>query len=287
MRKGGSASGRDNAYNTAMNPAVLSLAAIVLYLFAACTLAVRVLRERAAAQPRTELYFIIAAAAVVIHGFVLYENVFTPQGLNVSVFNTASLVGWLVAILLLAVSAMRPVYTLLATLLPLSALALALEWLLGGAHVRALHGPKGIDLHVALSLVAYSVLTIAAFQAVLIAIADRQLRKRQPLTIMRALPPLAVMEALLFQLLAVGLLLLSLGLLSGFLFVQDLFAQHLVHKTVLSLLAWLVFALLLWGRRLRGWRGRTAVRYTLGGFFLLALGFFGSEVVLQLILKRV
>jgi ABC-type uncharacterized transport system permease subunit len=147
--------------------------------------------------------------------------------------------------------------------------------------------PKGIDLHIALSLVAYSVLMIAAFQAVLIAIADRQLRRKRPLRIMRLLPPLATMEVLLFQLLTVGLFLLTLGLLSGFMFVHDLFAQHLVHKTVLSLLAWLVFAVLLWGRYLRGWRGRIAVRYTLAGFLLLAVGFFGSEVVLQLILKRV
>ena len=95
------------------------------------------------------------------------------------------------------------------------------------------------------------------------------------------------METLLFQLLAIGLFLLSLGLISGFMFVQDLFAQHLVHKTVLSVLAWLVFAVLLWGRRYRGWRGRTAVRYTLAGFVLLMLAFFGSAVVLQLVLHRV
>ena len=104
---------------------------------------------------------------------------------------------------------------------------------------------------------------------------------------LRILPPLAAMESLLFQLLAGGLFLLSLGLISGFMFVENLMAQHLVHKTVLSLLAWCVFALLLWGRHQRGWRGRIAVNYTLGGFALLALAFFGSEFVLQLILHRV
>ena len=70
-------------------------------------------------------------------------------------------------------------------------------------------------------------------------------------------------------------------------FIHDLFAQHLVHKTVLSLLAWVIFAILLWGRWSRGWRGRKAIRWTLGGFFTLMLAYFGTKLVLELILHRV
>jgi len=94
------------------------------------------------------------------------------------------------------------------------------------------------------------------------------------------------MEHFLFQLIAAGFALLTLALFTGLIFVQNLFAQHLVHKTVLSLLAWLVFAVLLWGRWRFGWRGRTAIRWTLGGFASLMLAYFGSKLVLELILGR-
>jgi ABC-type uncharacterized transport system permease subunit len=110
-----------------------------------------------------------------------------------------------------------------------------------------------------------------------------RLRHHRPGGLLRALPPLAVMETLLFQTLGLGFALLSLALFSGLIFIQDMFAQHLAHKTVLSIFAWLVFAVLLWGRWRFGWRGRTAIRWTLGGFALLVLAYFGSKFVLELI----
>ncbi|MDP4917088.1 MAG: cytochrome c biogenesis protein CcsA, partial [Haliea sp.] len=64
------------------------------------------------------------------------------------------------------------------------------------------------------------------------------------------------------------------------------FAQHLVHKTVLTLIAWVVYSTLLWGRYQLGWRSQTAVRFTLGGFIVLMLAFLGSKLVLELVLQR-
>jgi ABC-type uncharacterized transport system permease subunit len=101
------------------------------------------------------------------------------------------------------------------------------------------------------------------------------------------MPPLQTMEALLFQIIAVGELLLSVALLSGFVYLEDIFAQHLMHKTVLSIFAWLVFAVLLWGRWRLGWRGKLAIRWTLAGFVALMLAYFGSKFVLELVLQRV
>jgi ABC-type uncharacterized transport system permease subunit len=92
---------------------------------------------------------------------------------------------------------------------------------------------------------------------------------------------------LLFQLIGAGFVLLSLTLLTGALFVEDLFGQHLVHKTVLSFAAWVVFGALLFGRWRYGWRGRRAVRLTLIGMLVLLLAFFGSKFVLEIVLKRV
>ena len=83
-----------------------------------------------------------------------------------------------------------------------------------------------------------------------------------------------------------GFALLTLALLSGFAFLEDMFAQHLVHKTVLSTLAWLMFGGLLIGRLRYGWRGKTAIVWTLSGFAVLILAYFGSKMVLELILQR-
>ena len=102
---------------------------------------------------------------------------------------------------------------------------------------------------------------------------------------LRALPPLGDMERLLFQLLGLGFSALTLALLSGMLFLGDLFAPHLLEKTALSIAAWLVIGTLLIGRRRAGWRAQTAVRWTLTGFGLLALGYLGSKFVLEFLLR--
>jgi ABC-type uncharacterized transport system permease subunit len=112
------------------------------------------------------------------------------------------------------------------------------------------------------------------------------LRVRQPAGFVRSLPPLETMESLPFQMIAAGFVLLTLALLSGFAFLEDMFAQHLVHKTVLSCLGWLVFGGLLLGRFRYGWRGRTAIIWTLSGFVILILAYFGSKAVIELILQR-
>ena len=130
------------------------------------------------------------------------------------------------------------------------------------------------------------VLTLAAAQSALLAAQDHQLKHRHTRGLVQILPPLQLMETMLFELLWVGEILLSIAILSGFVFLDDIFAQQLVHKTVLTLGAWLLIAVLLWGHYALGWRSKTAVRLTLSGFALLVLAFFGTKLVLELILQR-
>jgi ABC-type uncharacterized transport system permease subunit len=139
-------------------------------------------------------------------------------------------------------------------------------------------------MHILISVISYSLLTLAALQAILLAIQNQQLRNRHPGGFVRAMPPLETMECLLFRLIGIGFLLLSISLLSAVPYTQNLVEQHLIHKTVLSITAWVVFAILLWGRWRFGWRGRTAIRWTLGGFAVLMLAYFGSKLVLELII---
>lgn len=152
-------------------------------------------------------------------------------------------------------------------------------------HVLSHYSP-GLSTHIALAILAYSLLAIAALQALLLAYQDYHLHSRHPGRIMGAMPPLQTMENLLFQVIALGVLVLSLAIVSGMVFLEDMFAQHVAHKTILSIAAWLIFVTLLWGRWRFGWRGRIAIRWSLIGFMFLMLAFFGTKVVFEFVLNR-
>jgi ABC-type uncharacterized transport system permease subunit len=189
------------------------------------------------------------------------------------------------AVVLLTVALFYPVEALATVLLPGAALSLLLALLFPSARTIPSDTPVGLDLHIALAIVAYSLVAIASLQAIFLGLAEYKLRHHHP--IMRFLPPLRTMEVILFQITGIAFALLTLSLLLGLPYTRDVMAQHLVHKIVFSSLAWVVFAVLLWGRWRYGWRGQVAVRYVVVGTLLLALAFFGSNIVLELILNRV
>jgi ABC-type uncharacterized transport system permease subunit len=271
---------------TSQSP-LLGIFAIILYLTTSSLLTVRLVRGPDTAHIDRFWIMIFGFSAVILHASVLYPSLFTPSGLNLGLSNAASLVGFLTALLLLLASTYKPVENLGIPLLPLAALTIGLMFVYP-AHliIGREESSWQLDSHILLSVLAYSVLGMAALQAILLAIQDHHLHNRQPGGFIRSLPPLQTMEEMLFQMIGIGFVLLSLALVTGVLFLEDIFAQHLVHKTVLSIAAWTVFAVLLWGRRRFGWRGRVAIRWTIGGFVFLMLAYFGTKVVLELILKR-
>ncbi len=265
---------------------LLPLTAALLYLSSAFVLGWRAQRlAHGAAAARTPP-LLLALGAVLIHGVALWQGILTGGSVDLGLFHALSLSSLIVVVLLLATTTRLPVENLGILLLPLAALVLLFEWSIPATRTLGADTPWQVDLHVVLSLLAWSLLALAAVQALLLAWQERRLRARHAGGLLRALPPLATMETLLFQMIGTGFVLLSAALLAGLLFIDDLFAQHLVHKTVLSLVAWGVFATLLYGRRRHGWRGRMAVRWTLAGFLILALAWLGSKLVLELILQR-
>lgn len=203
-----------------------------------------------------------------------------------SFFSTGSLIAMIVALLLLIAAINKPVENLGLVVFPIAALMLGLALNFDNpSHSLQVHNWQ-MTTHILTSIIAFSLLNIAAVQAILLAIQDQQLKSHPPKRFIQSLPPLQTMETLLFQMLGVGVFFLSISLISGFVFVENLFAQHLVHKTVLSILAWLIFSALLLGRSRYGWRGQLAIQWTLIGFVSLLLAYFGSKLVLELILHR-
>jgi ABC-type uncharacterized transport system permease subunit len=264
----------------------ISLLAMFTYLVATALLGRRLMRAAqgvAVAKPRTLLP---GVAAALLHGIVSYHSLFGHGALNLGFFNALSLVAWIMVVLMLIVALDRPVESVGILLYPLAAVTVTLDGLFRAPQVLG-HVWWGLDAHIVISLLAYSVLSVASLQAILLAVQHHHLRNKHPGGLVRALPPLQIMETLLFQMITVGFVLLSLALITGLFFLHDIFDQHLVHKTVLSIIAWVVFAVLLWGRWRFGWRGPVAIRWTLGGIFSLMLAYFGTKLVLDLILHRV
>jgi ABC-type uncharacterized transport system permease subunit len=209
------------------------------------------------------------------------------NGFNFGFFNAVSLIGWLVAMIVLISSLFRPLENLLLLLFPIAALSILLELFIPDTRIMSDDLSIGLRIHILLSICAYSLLMISAVQAVMLAVQERLIKKKHAAKIINTLPPLQVMEELLIQIIVIGFFTLSLSLASGMMFIDDLFAQHLIHKTVLSILAWVIYCILLWGRWSAGWRGKRIIRWTLGGFTALLLAYVGSKFVLEVILQRV
>lgn len=259
---------------------VLNLVAVVLYLAAAGILARPLLRQ---GRPAGRSPLILGAGAVLLHAGILLGM--HRGALDLHFFAALSLVACVASALTLLFSLSRPVATLGIVVFPLSAVLLAVDGFLAPPTT-----PQPMDwqikLHVTVALLAFGVLSIAAVVAIGLAVQERGLRHRQFGPWLRALPPLTLTETLLFQLIRAGFALLTLTLITGALFVDNLFGQHLVHKTILSIIAWMIFGALLYGRWRHGWRGKRAVNLTLWGMALLLLAFFGTKAVLELILHR-
>jgi len=270
----------------AMSHFTIALVAILLYLAAGGLIALRLFRRESIGAGGRWLALGLGFAGLALHTWLLYEAIFSQPGLNLAFFNALALTSWTVVTLLLVSSLTKPVENLGILLLPLAALTLFLEARYPSIDFMRQAAGWDIKVHVLLSMLAYSLLTLASVQAILLAVQDQHLRSRRPGGFVRALPPLQTMESLLFEMIGAGFVLLTLALASGFAFLEDMFAQHLVHKTVLSTLGWLVFGGLLIGRLRYGWRGRTAIIWTLSGFVILILAYFGSKAVLELILHR-
>jgi ABC-type uncharacterized transport system permease subunit len=264
-------------------PELMPAIIVVSYFAATAMLLFSVRRER---PPLRRLSVLLTTAAALLH-LLQQAGVWLGPAAAISILNVFSLCALATVLLLLGslVSA-RPLFDAGLLALPLAGLAVLLEWLTQAPTTVPATAAPSVAVHVFSSVIAFGVLSVAGVYALLASLIDRFLRAHHLNRLVRSLPPLEVLEGLLFQLILAGFILLTISLATGLIFVEELFAQHLAHKTVLSILAWLVFGTLLWGRRFRGWRGRLAVRLTLAGVALLLLSYFGSKLVLEVVLGR-
>jgi ABC-type uncharacterized transport system permease subunit len=259
------------------------VAAPALYVLAALVLAVGLHRNLSALRIGGLL---LAVIGVLAHAAASLNEMQAIGGFPADFFSALSVVSLVIVAVLLLAALRFPLTEILPVALPGAALMILLKITLGPIPEPLQVDSAVIELHVISSLLAYSLLSIAALNAMFIAVQHNLLHRHRNPALLDLLPPLATLEVLLFQLITGGWLLLTVSLASGLLFVDNLFAQHLVHKTALSLLAWLIFGGLLIGRWRYGWRGMRVVRLCLIGMAMLVLAYFGSKAVLELLLDR-
>jgi ABC-type uncharacterized transport system permease subunit len=262
-----------------MFPTIASVFASVLY----CISAFLIFKQLGDQSQQRWIPLVLALAAMLLHAIVLNFLIYQPSGLNLEFFVSFSLISWLISVQILLSCIFRRIESLGIVVFPMSGLAIVLA-LIDFTDPLIISGNNALQGHIMISVIAYSLIMLGAIQAVLLAYQDHSIRSHQPGGLIRFLPPLHDMETLLFQFLSFGFVGLSASLVSGFIFLEDIFAQHLVHKTVLSIIAWIILGTLLVGRYQFGWRGKIAIRWSVSAFTLLMLAYFGSKLVLEFIL---
>jgi|SRR5688572_19491420 len=243
----------------------------------------------AAAGSEVRIESFLVPIALVLHGMLVYRGILTPEGLDLGVANAISLIVWLtVLIYWLAGLAFPGLAAILGLMAPVALVAVLFQAAVPTHHYVTYAGNPLFTLHFAIAMLAYSLFIVATVHAVVMLFEEKWLHRGVLPPFMRTLPPLLEMEALLFRILLGAFVLLTLTVVSGVFFSEQLFGKPLRfnHKTVFGILSWLVFGGLLVGHYWRGWRGRTAVHWTLAGFTMLLLAYVGSKVVLELVLKR-
>ncbi len=243
-----------------------------------------------AAEPESRRGLEHAALLVpfALHTWLLSGSMFGVAGLYLGVGNALSLILWLTVLIYGLGSLFYRLDGLHALVMPAAAVAVLLPVVFPSAHALANTETLAFKAHLLISMAAYSLFTIASLHVMLMAIIERRLHAGTLPPALANMPPLLTMETLLFRIIAAGFVLLTLTIASGVLFSEELFGKpaRFSHKTVFGALSWLIFGALLGGRMIYGWRGRTAVRWTLAGFLTLVLAYIGSKFVLEVILGR-
>jgi ABC-type uncharacterized transport system permease subunit len=259
---------------------LLAITLFLLYIASAWVLL------RSVSQPRLEpVAWILIVLAIVGHSDAIMRMMRIHGPFSIGLLEAISLLAWTVAVLAALISIDRQNRAQGGILMASAAFGAAVTGAGAGAPEAATSGWE-LTAHILLSMGAAALLFAAAVTALLLVFLDRRLRTRRLADLPSVLPPIDTLEKVMFRLIAAGFGLLTLALFTGFVFVTNLFTQNLVQKTALSLLAWALFGVLLIGRVRFGWRGRSAVQWTLCGFGVLAVAYFGVKFVLEDMLGR-
>ncbi|WP_130831271.1 cytochrome C assembly family protein [[Erwinia] mediterraneensis] len=226
-----------------------------------------------------------ACVALASHAVALQQRIFAiDSGQNLSLLNIGSLVSLLICAIMTIVASRNRGWLLLPIVYSFALINLAFATFVPNAFITHLETTPGMMIHIGLSLFAYATLIIAALYALQLAWIDYQLKNKK-LVFTQDMPPLLSIERKMFHITQVGVVLLTLVLFTGLFYMQNLFSAENMDKAVLSIAAWIVYLVLLWGHYRQGWRGRRVVWFNCGGALLLTMAYFGSRVLQHLLIN--
>ncbi|AIW19909.1 inner membrane protein YpjD [Vibrio coralliilyticus] len=261
---------------------LIAVAAAILYFLAIATIVPGLVHQTGI---RAKTVLIGAFLALAFHAWLLSDLIIEGSGQNLSILNVASLISFIISLVLSLAMLRTRLWFLLPVVYSFAAINLSAAAFLPSTFITHLEQDPKLLIHISLALFSYSTLTIGALYALQLAWLDHKLKTKKALVINPNLPPLLMVERQLFKIILVGNLLLTGTLLTGFIFVQDMFAQGKAHKGILSFIAWVVYSILLWGHYQKGWRGRKVTWFAVAGATLLTLAYFGSRFVREIILN--
>ncbi len=229
------------------------------------------------------------AIALIAQGIGLYEGLFATGTLRFSFSLAVSLMLWLAVLIYWLESFQSRMDGMQPLVLPLAAISSILPALFPQTHEIGHANAFGFKVHFLAAMLAYSLFTLSALHALFMGFVEQRLHRRAINRHQASLPSILAMEALLFRMIGVAFVLLTVTLISGLFFSEQIFGKALVfdHKTLFAFASWMIFAALLFGRHNYGWRGRIALRWTLAGFLLLILAYIGSRFVSEVLLGRI
>lgn len=254
---------------------------LLLYIGAAVCSGMQLFNKHA---HRKTLPRVLAFAAVAVHLYILSNGIFVEPGQNMSMTNVASLIAWIIAISMTLAALSIPNVLLLPVVYGFSALVVLLTIVIPDTYIMQIQVEPILVIHITLALFAYGCLVIALLYALQLAYISNKLKQKQASLLHSSLPPLMAVEHVFFKLLLVGNLLLTASLLSGFLFLENMFAKEQAHKTVFSIIAWIIFCFVLVGHHRWGLRGKPVISATIIGTLLLTLAYFGSRFVREVLI---
>lgn len=259
---------------------VFALIALVAYSFSLALIVPGQLRKNGGWR---RFALIFALAALLCHATALWGRIVdTDGGQNLSLLNVGSLVSLVICCVMTLVASRNRGWVLLPIVYAFALINLALASFMPNEYITHLEKTPGMMVHIGLSLFAYATLIIAALYALQLAWIDYQLKHKR-LTFSSEMPPLMSIERKMFHITQVGVVLLTLTLCTGLFYLKNLFTLENLDKAVLSILAWFVYVILLWGHYHGGWRGRRVVWFNCAGALLLTLAYFGSRILQHLL----
>lgn len=261
---------------------LISIITSLLYIVAVGAISTRLFHKEG---PLVKVASYCIFIALVTHLASVYAAIATVDGQNLSILNVASLIAWLITCVVSITSVKQKQWFLLPLVAGFSAIVILANIFVPRSAIMHIELNPSLLVHISLALFAYGSLCIASLYALQSAFINNRLKHKSSMLLHSSLPPLMEVEQNLFKLLLFGTILLTLSLFSGFVFLEDMFAQRQVHKTILSLIAWFIFAGTLIAHSKFGSRGKSVVIATFTGTALLTLAYFGSRIVKEVLLS--